>query len=245
MSERKANNQKAVIYEKLKVLLKAYPNVLAEYPDIFNIITLNEQRVDNVMSLSNRQVTVLKDQIEGHNDAMIRFVNNAKHNEFITSKLFDITYELTACRELGDIFDVLYEDVTKAFSIDAVGIKLALDIPSQKELSEVDKHIGANPDYLEIFEATSKGKSICGTEFSPAILSLFFGAHSEDTLSAAFAPLMMPNSSECIGVIGLSSNDFEKFSDKQKQGTLHLDRLGKIVAIAIERVTKDDVLTAI
>jgi len=73
MTANKNVAQQTAILAKLKTLLKSYPNVLADHPELFEIITLNEKRVDNVMSLSNRQVDVLKAQIEDHNKAILRY----------------------------------------------------------------------------------------------------------------------------------------------------------------------------
>lgn len=240
MNNTNSNKTDQSSIQKLKVLLREKPNVLADYPELFELISLDEKRLDNVASLAQRQVSVLKQRIKEHHNDMLRLINNAKHNEFITHKLFDITYELTACMDLGDICDVLYQDLIPAFSVDAVGIRLALNIPSQKELSEVDESVLQSAAYQEVFCEMKNGSSCYGNHFSRKALRLFFGPHAEETLSAAFIPLIMPHAaeSECIGILGLSAFDKDKFSSQSSYGTLHLDRLGKIVAIAIERATR-------
>ncbi|MGH1539010.1 MAG: DUF484 family protein [Arenicella sp.] len=241
MSQAKKNKDQAETLQQLSEALKKMPDAFNRYPDLLAVLKLKENYTENVASLMEKQTSVLKQKILDQQKQTQRLVNNAKHHEFITSRLFDITYELTACEKIDDIFDVLYQDSLQAFDINFLSIRIARDFPRQspkKQLAEINAEFAQNPDYQHVLERINQGNSLCSDRFPDTVIELFFDNHADEVKSIAFVPLMKPHTSKCFGILGLGSIDQTKFSNKLS-GTLHLDRLGTVAAIALDRVLKD------
>lgn len=227
-------------FMQLKELLIAIPDVFTQYPELFEYLTLQDNQADttNVTSLLERQISVLKNKISDQRQQTLAMIQNAKHNEFITDRLFKITHELTACVDIDDIFDVLYQDTLNAFDIDFLSIKITREQsgPTKTQpLAEINAEFLNHEGYLSILERVSTGTSLCSDRFPEAVISAFFKDHQEELASAAFVPLIKPHDSACFGILGLGSKQSEKFSN-QLSGTLHLDRFGTLAATAIDRV---------
>lgn len=228
--------------KKLKELLSVMPDAFIQHPELLELITLEDKHTDsNVASLLERQINVLKNKIAEQKQQTLAMIQNAKHNEFITDRLFKITHELTACVGIDDIFDVLYQDTLNAFDIDFLSIKIARDYKVEtssstkaQQLAEINPKYADDEGYQNILERVNRGKSLCSDRFPDAVVNTFFHDHQEDLASAAFVPLIKPHDSGCFGILGLGSKQQEKFSNKLS-GTLHLDRFGTLAATAIDR----------
>jgi len=234
-------NTKAEL-EKLKKLLNSMPDAFTQHPELLELLTLQDSHAGavNVASLLERQISVLKSKIAEQRQQTLAMIQNAKHNEFITDRLFKITHELTACVDIDDVFDVLYQDTLNAFDIDFLSIKITREystIESSKapQLPEINADYAEDEGYQNILEQVHKGTSLCGARFPDTVTNTFFHDHQEDLASAAFVPLIKPHDSTCFGILGLGSKQQEKFSNKLS-GTLHLDRLGTLAATAIDRI---------
>ena len=240
MSKSKVETTTKIELKKLKELLSAMPDAFVQHPELFELIHLEDNHAgnSNVTSLLERQINVLKNKVTQQRQQTLAMIQNAKHNEFITDRLFKITHELTACVGIDDIFDVLYQDTLNAFDIDFLSIKIARNDKQSAEaqqLAEISANYADNQGYQIILESVSNGTSLCGDQFPDAVVSTFFQDHQEELASAAFAPLIKPHDSGCFGILGLGSKQQGKFSNKLS-GTLHLDRLGTLAATAIDRV---------
>ena len=240
MSKLKAEKITKIELKKLKTLLSAMPNAFVQYPELFELVNFKDNLTDNtnITSLLERQINALKTKVSEQRQQTLAMIQNAKHNEFITDRLFKITHELTACVSIDDIFDVLYQDTLNAFDIDFLSIVIARDYKQSAEaqlLAEISVEYADDEGYQIILERVANGTSLCSDQFPDNVVNTFFQDHNEELASAAFVPLIKPHDSVCFGILGLGSKQQEKFSNKLS-GTLHLDRLGTLAATAIDRV---------
>lgn len=225
---------------KFKELLITTPDAFIRYPELFELITLQDEKANstNTASFLERQINVLKNKVVEQRQQTVAMIQNAKHNEFITERLFKITHELTACVDIDDIFDVLYQDTINAFGIDFLSINIAREpivATKSEQLPEISSEYSDNEGYQHILERVSSGTSLCIDRFPDSVVHTFFQDHHNDLASAAFVPLIRPHDSGCFGILGLGSKHKDKFSNKL-HGTLHLDRLGTLAATAIDRI---------
>lgn len=233
----KSKTQKA-IQRQLAELFKKIPDVFVRYPELLEDLVLEDDRGANIASLLEKQAGALKKRIQEQQQQTQKLVKNAQHHEFITNRLFDITYELTGCSHIEGVFDVLYQDARTAFELDFVGVKVTSQ-HRETALSEINPMLVEDIDYQHVLERVQQGNSLCGDQFPEGVLQLFFGDHAQDVGSAAFVPLIKPNTSDSLGILALGSTDEQKFASKTN-GTVHLDRLGKVSAIAINRLLEPE-----
>jgi len=219
----------------LTALLKAKPNILEANPQLLEYLEFGDPRSGNITSLASRQATQLKEQLEELRKNIQVLVKNANHYDVLTSRIYQIVNELIVCDNLSTATDIIIESSPTLFDIDFVHIHSKLSAP---EL--INSAVTFNPDcakdeaYTHIIERVSQGKTLCGDRFPESVLNYFFAANSSLIKSAAFIPLVDKNS-DILGVLSFGSSNSDKFSDKLK-GTIHLERLGKVTALTIERI---------
>ena len=245
MTDSRKNPKTKLPVEQLKTALAAMPDAFIQHPELFELLELRDVNTDgqkNLASFIERQVEVLKQRIQQQQQQTKAMIRNAKHSEFITARLFQITHELTACVSIDDIFDVLYQDTLSAFDIDFLSIKInrkALEghKTAPKQLAEISCDLEQDSGYHHVLQRVNGGNSLCSDRFPDDVIATFFADHVDELKSAAFVPLVTPHTSDCFGILGLGSAQTEKFSN-QLSGTLHLDRFGTLAATAIDRALK-------
>lgn len=228
----------------LAALLKAQPDILQREPKLLEILNFEDPKDGNVTSLAGRQSAKLKESLAKNKKRTQDLLNNAKHYDELTHKIYDLIYDLMACVKSGEVIDVIAAKSPHLFNISFVEIRGKLDLPSGSDdtesLSEFfNSSVAENESYQHVMERLAQGKCLCSDRFPESVLKYFFADHNDEIKSVAFIPLIGKDNDpkNALGILAYGSTDKSKFSSGLR-GTVHLERIGKITALSLERISK-------
>jgi len=221
-------------------LLKSKPDILEKHPELLTQLEFSDPKEGNITSLASRQSDQLKTQIIEMREKTQQLVKNAQHYDTLTNNIYSIINELVACDDLAEATQTIIDKTPDLFGIDFINITTKLDMPSVTDASVIfNKNIIDDEAYSHVAERISQGKCLCSDRFPQSVLTYFFNTNAEAVHSAAFIPLIGKSNDpkDIFGVLAFGSTDKTKFASKLK-GTVHLERLGKVTALTIERIYK-------
>ncbi len=225
----------------LRALLKAQPDILEREPKLLETLNFSDPKEGNITSLAGRQSERLKDELAKNKRRTQELLENAKHYDALTNKIYDLINDLIACRHSDEVVDAIAAKSPHLFSIDFVEIKGTLPLSDSTLLAEYfAEDIAEHPDYQHVMERLAQGKCLCSDRFPPSVLEYFFSDHSSEVKSVAFIPLIGKDHDpkKTLGVLAYGSKDKRKFSSSLK-GTVHLERIGKVTALSLERIASE------
>lgn len=225
----------------LAALIKSQPTIFQKEPKLIEILEFDDQQEGNVTTLANRQTKRLTEELSKNKRRTQDLLDNARHYDQLTNKIYDIIYELLSCHDIDRIVDIITDKSPDLFTVDFVEFKSTLipkKLPKKSNSNKYfDKKFDANHDYQHVMERLSQGKCLCSDRFPASVLEFFFNQQGNETKSVAFIPLIGKdqNPKNAFGILAYGSKDRNKFSSGLR-GTVHLERIGKIVALSIERI---------
>jgi len=207
---------------------------LSENPDFFNqheelLIDLKIPHPSGqAVSLLERQVHVLRDQLNSRNTQLNGLIEVARDNEALTDRMHLLTLSLIGASSFDEVITALQDGLFDHFQADAVELRLfsageldaTASMPAEKQAV-----IGKLKEFLD------NGRPVCGL-LDPHQLEYIFGSLAESTRSSAIIPI---HSNDTYGILAIGSRSEERFSTGK--GTLFLSRLGEMVSRSLETVS--------
>jgi uncharacterized protein YigA (DUF484 family) len=197
--------------------LEAHPSFFERHPDLVVRLTVPHAS-GRAVSLIERQVGVLRGQLETERRRLAHLIARARDFETLSGRLHDLSLQLIAAHDLERIQTILSEALRQEFNAEAVTLKLFPLESDTDDAAEQDVSVSA---FLEFVD---REHALCG-HLDAERNGVLFGAHSEVIHSAALIPIRADKRS---GVLAIGSSDPERFGPEM--GTDLLDRLGAIVS---------------
>jgi len=223
----------------LTALIQAQPDILMLEPKLINVLKLDDPTEGNVTSLAKRQADRFKEELAKNTRRTQDLIDNAKNFEVINNKIYELIYDLSACANIDELIDTIAIKTPNLFNIDFVEIRSAiiLDESTNNMNRYFNEQFNHNPDYQHVMKRLAQGKSLCSDRFPQSVIKFFFADQQPDVKSIAFIPLIGADNlkNSAFGALAFASRDKEKFSSGLR-GTVHLERIGKILALSIERM---------
>ena len=223
----------------LSALLKAQPDIFQKEPKLIENLNFGDQKIGNVTMLANRQTERLKEELNKNKSRTQDLLDNARYFDELTNKIYALIYDLMPCEDINEMLDIVAKRSSDLFNVDFVEFKSTLvvnDLNKAFELTNFfDTSLDSHSDYQHIMTRLSQGKCLCSDRFPPSVLNFFFPDHSNDIKSVAFIPLFDKEPQDAFGVLAYGSKDAKKFSSGLR-GTIHLERIGKIMALTLKRI---------
>ncbi len=224
----------------LTALIKAQPDILQREPKLLEVLNFDDPQDGNVTSLASRQSERLKDELTKNKKRTQDLLDNAKHYDQLTNKIYDLIYDLMACAKSEEVVDIIAAKSPHLFNINFVEIRGTLSLDDTDNLKEYfNNNIAKDNAYRHVMDRLAQGKCLCSDRFPESVLEYFFAGHSTEIKSVAFIPLVGKenNPKNAFGVLAYGSSKKSKFSSGLR-GTVHLERIGKITALSLERISK-------
>jgi len=224
----------------LTALLQAQPDILKREPKLIQLLELDDPTEGNVTSLAKRQAERLKNELSQNKRRTQDLIENAKVFDVINNKIYDLIYDLTACLTIDELFDCIAVRSPDLFEVDFVELRGTMNLNQAENLNRFfNPDYSNNLDYQHVMARLAQGKCLCSDRFPVSVLQFFFGEHFDEAKSAAFIPMIgiENDPKQTFGILAFASKDQNKFSSGLR-GTIHLERIGKITALSIERITK-------
>ncbi|MBU0499731.1 MAG: DUF484 family protein [Gammaproteobacteria bacterium] len=213
---------------------KAVADYLLENPDFFvrNEDLLSRLRIPHpsgqAVSLLERQVHVLREQLEGCNLRLHQMIEIARENEILADRIQHLTLALIPCQGLEEMLSALNDELFDHFQADAVELRLfsrgELDPPASMP-SDKQAVIAKLKAFLD------DGRPLCGN-LDPSQLAFIFGPIADNVRSTALVPLRC---NDAYGILAIGSRSDERFNTGK--GTLFLSRLSELVSRFLQKVS--------
>nr|VFJ53069.1 MAG: hypothetical protein BECKFW1821A_GA0114235_10406 [Candidatus Kentron sp. FW] len=216
--------------------LKENPDFFVDNPGILDRLKIPHPCGDNTISLIERQVLVLREQMHQQRQQFNELVENARSNETLNQQLHKLTLQLIGCTSLHEVFPILYDRLTADFMADAVQVRifLAPRCTADAKLKELSDWGGVVPEVIKPLIDTG-GEPIC-VQIRVAQMTCLFGEQAADFGSGMFMPLKGENE-RIFGLLGIGSRDPKRF--QHTMGTIFMSQLGEIVGRVISPYISD------
>lgn len=194
--------------------LLAHPDFLARHTDVLAKLHIPHASA-GVVSLIERQVAVLREQLNAERGRLNHLVARAREYESFSNRLHELTVKLILARDLAEAGLALEASLRAEFSAAAVALKLFPLDPDER---------ATDPVLRDFIEFVDRDRCLCGP-LDPPRAALLFGADAPAVRSAALIPI---RGHEQTGVLAIGSEDAKRFAPDM--GTDLLDRLGEIIS---------------
>ena len=188
-------------------------------------------QLDGATSLIERQVRVLRSQVQQLREQTEELVRNAHNNEELEVRVHKLTLELLHCQRLSQTFSTLYKMLIGIFNVDNASVRLI--VPPRLKTNTRWKEFTAEPEKLRILYSRvfDYREPIYGALCDEQFRALFGNQKSPiPTGSCTVIPL---NTDQTIGILGIASSDPMRF--KPGMDNHYLFHLGEIVAGVLRR----------
>ena len=223
LTNNKVNNKKDVLSQADFIeFLQQNPDIFYQQPGLLSLITLPDGR--GASSLLERQIDVLRSKLQQMELNHQQLISVAKQNEEISDSFASITNHLIAYSSFTEFASQLPKALMKTFTIDEVCFKAGKVVQSNTNKQD-------QAAYDQAVERMVNKRTVCDNKLPSSVIALFF---QKPVKSVALVPLKTAESNKPIGILALGSQNPEKYTPEL--GTAHLDKLGLMAGICLQRL---------
>lgn len=201
--------------------LRDHPDFFERHDHLLAELRLPHPDTGQVVSLVERQVSLLREQKDVLEQRLRRLAEAARTNEALLERIQTLILEIISSPTLRAALDTLDSHLRHSFHADAVAIRLFAR-------GQGPEFVERDDPALEAFETVLKqGRALCG-RLNGEQRGFLFGAVADEVASGAVIPLFEPGAQEAFGLLGVGSVDPRRFHPEM--GTVFLGHLGAVVA---------------
>ena len=206
--------------------LRAHPDFFDQHADVLSQLHLVHSS-GAAVSLIQRQVTVLRTQLETERGRLSQLIARAREYESFSARVHALVLQVIAATTLEQVGVVLAEALMSEFSAQAVTLKLFAPAPAADPAGD-----GTDPVTLAFRDFMERKHALCGP-LDEAKNRILFG---DPTVASADAPAVAIQCAVLVpihangrsGVLAIGAADPDRFRPDMR--TDLLDRLGEIVS---------------
>lgn len=208
--------------------LRRHPDFLARHPDLLAEVRVPHDPGAGVVSLIERQVSVLRERNLRLESRLGELLQTARDNERVGARLLALGRGLLESESLDGVVALVRETLLSEFAADEVVIRLIdtedghhAERDPERFVRPGDATIAPFDDFLR------RGEPVCG-DVTRQQRDALHGDAADQIGSSALVPL---RSGRALGLIGLASRDSGHFH--AAMGTLFLAQLGELVSAGV------------
>ena len=202
--------------------LRAHPDFLSEHSELLGVLTVPHPRHGNAISLTERQLQVLRGKIRQLEQKLAELIRFGEQNDVIGEKVHRLATSLLVAEGYDSKRRALFASMQEDFAVPHAALRI-WDVPGQQEGEEFQP---VSEGVRTFAEAMSR--PYCGAPTNIEVLD-WFGEMASHIRSVALAPLHRGN--RVAGLLALGSEEAERFYSEM--GTLYLERIGALVSAAL------------
>lgn len=207
-------------------MLRENPDILIRHPEVIAVLEVPHQS-GSAVSLIERQVAVLRQQIQQQETRLLELMDVARDNERLAEIRHRLAIELLTARDTDDVISSVLDTFKTELSADHAVIKL---FSNDKVLIEQSSglFVDADDEALTAFKTMLQHKNtVCGKSTKEQ-KDYLFADKAESIKSAAIIPLVAGAN---LGLIGIGADDARRFN--ASMGTHFLTQVGELVSAAL------------
>ena len=194
--------------------LQNNPEFFNEHAELLTEIVLQHPYGGRTISLSERQMLVLRERAKQLEKQMLEWMDNARENEALQNKVHLYTLAILGTHDLATLKDVVTRNLNEIFAIPHAVMQLWQEhLPSAEIMAFADQH----------------SKPVCAHQAVHETQN-WFGESAEHLRSFAYLPLQRDGQS--IGMLVLASEEAQRFYPEM--GTLFLQRIAEMVSKTVQ-----------
>ena len=207
-------------------LIRDNPDILTRHPELLAVLEVVHQS-GGAVSLIERQVGVLRQQIQSQENRLCELMDVARDNESLADTCHRLAVDLLATHDVDDVISIVLDTFKTELSADYAVVKLFSEDADLIEQS-VGLFVDANDDALNAFKTMLQHKNtVCGKSTDEQKVYLF-DDKAEDIKSVAIIPLVAGAN---LGLIGLGADNAQRF--KPSMGTDFLSQVGELISASL------------
>ncbi|MEW6163908.1 MAG: DUF484 family protein [Pseudomonadota bacterium] len=204
--------------------LKDHPDFFNQYADALAQITIPDPHGGRAVSITERQMGSLRDQVKRLENKLAELIRFGEENDVLSGKAHRLDVALAGATDAEAVLRALYAHLGGDFAVPHVAVRLwgVAGDPAAPEFTPMS--VAAHE-----FAATLK-RPYCGSGSGPDVLG-WFGERGAQVRSLALVALR--RGPETFGLLALGSEEPQRFYPEM--GTLYLERIGEVAAVALAR----------
>jgi uncharacterized protein YigA (DUF484 family) len=204
--------------------LKDHPDFFDQYAETLAQITLPDPHGGRAVSITERQMGALRDQVKRLENKLAELIRFGEENDVLSGKAHRLDVALAGAADAGSVLHSLYSHLGGDFAVPHVAVRLwgVEGDPAAPEFTPMS--VAAHE-----FAATLK-RPYCGAGSGPDVLG-WFGERGVHVRSLALVALR--RGPDTFGLLALGSEEPQRFYPEM--GTLYLERIGEVAAVALAR----------
>ncbi|WP_338115147.1 DUF484 family protein [Thiocapsa imhoffii] len=208
--------------ERVAAYLKQHPEFLLRNPAVLAELEIPHPSGPAV-SLIERQVRVLRQELEAERQRLTHLVARAREYEALSERLHQLVLKLFAAQDSAQVCALLKDTLLSEFAAEAMALKLFQ--------AESESGPRRDPLTLAFRGFLDHRQSLCGA-LNQDKAQILFGDQGAMIRSAAVVPV---HAGGHVGVLAIGSRDPDRF--RAEMGTDLLDRLGEILGHKLRLMT--------
>jgi hypothetical protein len=194
--------------------LQKNPEFFNEHAEILAEITIPHPHGGRTISLSERQMLVLRERVKELEKKLHEWMEIARENEALQDKVHQYTLALIGTHDLLTLQEVATRKLREIFSVPHAVIHLWQEQPPTTEvMAFADQHTRPVCAHQPVHDTKT-----------------WFGENAEHLRSFAYLPLR--NETQSIGMLILASEDAQRFYPEM--GTVFLHRIAEMASKAVQ-----------
>jgi uncharacterized protein YigA (DUF484 family) len=202
--------------------LRSHPDFLCKHSDLLGVLTVTHPRHGNAISLTERQLHVLRGKIQQLERKLAELIRFGDQNDVISEKVHRLATSLLTAKGYSGKRHALFASMQDDFAVPHVALRI-WDAPAESEGEEFQP-VGES---IRAF-ASGLSRPYCGAPTNIEALD-WFGEMAPHIRSVALAPLQ--RGKQVAGLFALGSVEPERFYSEM--GTLYLERIGALASTAL------------
>jgi uncharacterized protein YigA (DUF484 family) len=214
--------------DEVAAYLKSHPEFFEQYADLLSQIHIPSPHGGKAISITERQIGTLRDKVKTLEGKLAELIRFGEENDGIAEKVHRLGVSLMGAEDLQSVMCFLYAHLGGSFNVPHVAVRLwGVGTGDAAEFSPV-------ADTVKAFAGALR-QPYCGTAAGQEAVA-WLGEFAGHVRSVAQIPLREGGSQggACFGLLLLASEDPERFYPAM--GTLYLERIGDMAAVALLRV---------
>lgn len=204
--------------------LKDHPEFFNQYADALAQITLPDPHGGRAVSITERQIGSLRDQVRRLESKLAELIRFGEENDALSGKAHRLDVALAGAADMNSVLRVLYTHLGGDFAVPHVAVRL-WDVAGDSHAPEFTPMSEAAHEF-----AASLKRPYCGAGSGPDVLG-WFGERGSHVRSLALVALR--RGSDTFGLLAFGSEEPQRFYPEM--GTLYLERIGEVAAAAFDR----------
>ncbi len=207
--------------------LVRHPNFFNDFPTLLAEIRVPHPHGTHAISMSERQLLSMRDKVRMLENKLAELIQFGEENDGISEKLHALTLTLLSARTPDEVAAALDNHLREGFAVPHHALRV-WNLAEDETLAITRPVTAIARDMIEAMRQPA-----CGT-LAIDEASDWFGEVSPHLRSFACIPL---RHGATVGLLVLASEEANRFY--AGMGTLYLERLGQLVAAALQRMQAD------